>query len=189
VSVGQAGGRLVVVSGPSGVGKSSLLAEARKRTGARFSVSATTRRPRPGEVDGRDYHFVSAEKFREMIEADELLEWAEVFGRYYGTPKQPVRQAVAAGETVVLDIDVQGARQVHEKMPEAAFVLVAPPSLDELERRLEGRGSEGPDERAQRLRQARRELDAARECGFYEYTIVNDELDRAVEEMTAILRE
>ena len=122
----QTRGKLVVVSGPSGVGKSTIDKEVVERSGAIFSVSITTRQPRPDEVDGRDYRFVDRETFERMIQRDRLLEWAEVFGNLYGTPSEPVRQAIADGQTILLEIDVQGALQVHEKMPDATFVLIAP---------------------------------------------------------------
>ncbi|HUS48390.1 MAG TPA: guanylate kinase [Phycisphaerae bacterium] len=176
----KAKGKVVVISGPSGVGKSTLVKEAVRRTGASFSVSATTRRPRQGEDPLRDYLFVDRRRFEEMIQRGELLEWAEVFGEYYGTPRAPVEQALEAGRTVVLDIDVQGGLQVHEKIPDATFVLIAPPGRDELRRRLETRGTEQPQSLARRLEAAEREMSAAAESGVYNHTVVNDDLDKAV---------
>ncbi|MHC4295189.1 MAG: guanylate kinase, partial [Planctomycetota bacterium] len=135
-------GKLVVISGPSGTGKSSIAHEVVRRTSARFSVSMTTRKPREGELDGREYHFVDRTSFQQMMDKDELLEHAEVFGQLYGTPRGPIEEAIAAGETILLDIDVQGGAQVKAKMPEATFVLIVPPDEGELNRRLRERGSE-----------------------------------------------
>jgi guanylate kinase len=181
-------GRLVVLSGPSGVGKSRIRQDVVRRTAAQFSVSATTRRPRVGEVDGRDYRFVDRTAFEAMIAENRLLEWAEVFGQYYGTPAEPVRRALAAGRTVLLEIDVQGARQVRRAMPDAAFVLIVPPDDEELRRRLAGRGTEDADALVQRLATAQKELAAARNSAMYDYEIVNDDLETAVDEVVAIIR-
>jgi len=180
-------GKLVVVSGPSGVGKSSLLGAVRRRCEADFSVSATTRRPRAGEVDGQAYRFVDRATFEQMIADGELLEWAEVFDQYYGTPAGPVEQAVQKGRTILLDIDVQGGLQVYERMPEATFVLVVPPSREELARRLAGRGSEQPEDLAKRLAKADEEIAVARASGAYKHEVVNDDLTIAADEMTAIV--
>ncbi len=180
-------GRLVVITGPSGVGKSTIVTMVLRRTGADYSVSATTRRPRPGEVDGKDYRFVSRDEFRRMIDAGELLEWADVFGNCYGTPAAPVRAAVAAGRTIVLDIDVQGGLQVAGKMPEAIFVLILPPSDEELARRLRGRGTESDEVVNRRLAKAQHEIRLARQSGVYTFTVVNDILEKAVDEVAAIV--
>jgi len=180
-------GRLVVISGPSGAGKSSIVCRVRQRTGAVFSVSATTRRPRAGEADGRDYRFVDRDAFEKMVAAGQLLEWAEVFGDRYGTPAKPVREALAAGKTVLLEIDVQGGLQVHAKMPGATFVLIVAPSDAELRRRLAGRGTEPPDVVDRRLAKAREEIRAAEASGVYTHTVVNDDLDRAADRVVAIL--
>jgi len=180
-------GKLVVISGPSGAGKSTIASEARKRTGAEFSVSVTTRRPRPGEIDGREYHFVDRATFEKMIAAGELLEWAEVFGELYGTPARPVEQAVEAGRTILLDVDVQGGRQVHEKMPSATFILIVPPSPEELARRLDRRGTEAPAELESRLARADAEIAAARESGIYGHVVVNDDLDQAIDRVVEIM--
>ena len=174
--------RLTVLAGPTAVGKGTVSADVRARyPDVWLSVSATTRDPRPGEVDGVHYHFVSAERFDEMAERGELLEWAVVHGRNrYGTPRRPVEERLAAGEPALLEIDLQGARQVRRTMPEALFVFLAPPSWEELERRLIGRGTEGPEERARRLETARVELAAEAE---FDVTIVNDEVHRATDEL------
>ncbi len=182
-------GKLVVVSGPSGVGKTTIVREVARRTGAAFSVSVTTRPRRQDETDGDDYRFVDLARFEEMIARDELLEWAEVFGQYYGTPAGPVRRAIEAGRTVLLDIDVQGGRQVAEKMPEATFVLIVPPSEAELARRLRVRGSEDEEALADRLAKAGAEIDTARSCGAYNHTVVNDDLETAIALIERIINE
>lgn len=182
-------GKLVVVSGPSGVGKSTIVRQVLRRTGADWSVSATTRAPRPGEVDGRDYRFVDRETFRELIESGRMLEHAEVFGDWYGTPAGPVERAVREGRAIVLDIDVQGAVQVHRRMPDATFVLIVPPSDAELERRLRSRGTEVPEALERRLEKARREIADAEASGAYNHVVVNDDLARAVEEVVDIVKE
>ncbi len=181
-------GKLVVVSGPSGVGKSTLCKEVMRRTGAQFSVSATTRAPRDGEVDGRDYHFVSRQAFEEMIRAGKLLEWAEVFGNLYGTPGEPVREAISQARTIILDIDVQGGLQVHRAMPQATFVLVLPPSPQELARRLSGRGSEGRAALESRLEKAEWEINLAQRSGIYKHVVVNDDLERATLRLMEIVQ-
>ncbi len=180
-------GKLLVVTGPSGVGKSTITSEVLERTNVRFSVSVTTRSPRPDEVDGRHYCFVDNTKFMKMVEQDELLEWAEVFGNYYGTPEEPVRRMVASGGKLLLEIDVRGGIQVHEKMPDADFVLVEPPSIEELRLRLDTRGTEDKESLAVRLGKAEEELRMARESGIYNYRIVNDDLDVAIEELIKIV--
>ncbi|MCD4823311.1 MAG: guanylate kinase, partial [Phycisphaerae bacterium] len=176
----SAGGKLVVVSGPSGVGKSTINREVIRRSGAAFSTSATTRSPRDGEVDGRDYYFMDRPAFERMIERNELLEWADVFGNLYGTPAAVVREAMAGGKVVLLEIDVQGAMQVHEKLPEATFVLIAPPDDEELRRRLTGRGTESDESLQRRLGKARSELETARDSGIYDHVVINNDLETAI---------
>ena len=177
-----------MVTGPSGVGKSTILREVLRRTGAAFSVSATTRDPRSGEVDGRDYYFVSRDEFERWVDQGRMLEWARVFDRLYGTPAGPVDEQISRGGTVVLDIDVQGARQVHEKRPEATFVFILPPSLDDLRTRLAGRGSETSEQMEKRLSAAEAEIRAARDSGIYNHFVVNDDLETATNEVTDLIR-
>ena len=176
----------VVLAAPSGAGKTTLARMLVDRhTDVVFSISATTRHPRPGEQDGRDYHFVDDDTFSRMIERNELAEWAVVHGRRYGTPRREITSAIQQGKTVLLDIDVQGARQVRKMFAEALMIFVLPPSADELARRLSGRASEDPLERRRRLTHARKELEAVPE---FEYVVVNDDLDRAYAEIEAIVR-
>lgn len=178
-------GLLVVIAGPSGVGKGTVWNRVLERLpDARFSISMTTRDPRPGEVDGVDYHFVSREDFRRQIATGELLEWAEYAGNLYGTPRSWAQQQIAGGTVGILDIEVQGALQVRERVSDALLVFLAPPSLEELERRLRGRGTEDDDAVAERLTEARRELD--RRTAF-DVVIVNDDLDRCVDEVVAAI--
>jgi guanylate kinase len=179
--------RLVVLAGPTAVGKGTVAAYVRKHfPDVWLSVSMTTRKPRPREVDGVHYHFVDDAEFERLREAGEFLEWAVVHGRAkYGTPRGPVDRALAEGRKALLEIDLQGARQVRERMPEALFVFLAPPSWDELVRRLVGRGTESPEEREIRLATARQELAAQRE---FDVTIVNDDVRRASEELVSLMR-
>jgi guanylate kinase len=172
----------VVLAGPTAVGKGSVAADIREHhPEVWISVSATTRAARPGELNGVHYWFVSDEEFDRMIAEDDLLEWAVVHGENrYGTPRQPVDLALASGRPAMLEIDLQGARQVRESMPEAFFVFLAPPSWEELVRRLVGRGTEDQAERDRRLETAREELAAEKE---FDFTIVNDEVHRATEEL------
>ncbi|MBO0610159.1 guanylate kinase [Myceligenerans salitolerans] len=183
--------RLTVLAGPTAVGKGTVSADVRERyPQVWLSVSATTRPPRPGEVDGVHYRFVSHEEFDRLVEAGEMLEWAVVHGRNrYGTPRGPVEEKLRAGVPVLLEIDLQGARQVREAVRtmdglDACFVFLAPPSFAELERRLVGRGTEDAEERARRLRTAHVELAAERE---FDVTIVNDEVHRATDELMSVV--
>jgi guanylate kinase len=179
--------RLVVLAGPTAVGKGTVAAYVRGHfPDVWLSVSMTTRKPRPREIDGKHYHFVDDGKFERMREAGEFLEWAVVHGRAkYGTPRGPVDEALAAGRLALLEIDLQGARQVREQIPEALFVFLAPPSWDELVRRLIGRGTESEEERQARLTTARQELAAQTE---FDVTIVNDNVRRASEELVSLIR-
>jgi len=178
--------RLVVLAGPTAVGKGTVAAAVRtSHPEVWYSVSATTRPPRPGEQDGVHYWFVSEEEFDRMIADGELLEWATVHQvARYGTPRKPVEEALAAGRPALLEIDLQGARQVRETMPGALFVFLAPPSWEELVRRLVGRGTETEEERERRLATARVELEAERE---FDVTIVNREVHAAAEELVALM--
>ncbi|NAZ86758.1 guanylate kinase [Kineococcus indalonis] len=173
-----------MLAGPTAVGKGTVSADLRRRyPDVWISVSATTRARRPGEVDGVHYHFVSEETFDGYVERGELLEWARVHGRHrYGTPRRPVEEVLAAGRPALLEIDLAGARQVREAMPEARFVFLAPPSWEELVRRLVGRGTEGEEERERRLATARVELAAEPE---FDVTIYNDDVQRATDELVS----
>ncbi|MEI2827257.1 MAG: guanylate kinase [Dermatophilaceae bacterium] len=178
--------RLVVLAGPTAVGKGTISAYIRRHfPQVWLSVSMTTRPKRPGEVDGVHYHFVAPQEFQRLIDAGEFLEYAVVHGRAnYGTPRGPVERALAAGRPALLEIDLQGARQVRQTMPEALFVFLEPPSWDELVRRLVGRGTEDADEQAVRLETARRELAAATE---FDVVITNDDVRRASEELVSLM--
>ncbi len=178
-------GKLIVISGPSGAGKSTVVFKAMEdRKDLCFSTSVTTRKPRPGEVDGREYFFVDLDRFAEMIANDELLEHAVYVANSYGTPRKYVEDKLLSGMNVLLDIEVQGARQVAEKMPDAVKIFIIPPSLEELERRLVGRGTDTARAIEARLIRARQEY---QEADFYDYIIVNDDADRAAEELKAII--
>lgn len=177
-------GLLVVVSGPSGAGKGTICQALLERTPLAYSVSATTRKPRAGEVDGVNYHFLSVEAFEEMIEKDGLLEWAKVYDNYYGTPLKKVEEKLAAGEDILLEIDTQGAMKVREKFPEGVYIFILPPSLAELERRIRGRDTETEDVLQKRLAAAIDEIEAGK-C--YKYVVTNDEVDGAVDSVCAIL--
>ncbi len=178
--------RLTVLAGPTAVGKGTVSADVRARyPQVWLSVSATTRAPRPGEVEGVHYHFVGADEFDRMVAAGEMLEWAVVHGvNRYGTPRKAVEERLAAGVPTLLEIDLQGARQVRASMPDARFVFLAPPSFDELVRRLVGRGTEGEQERERRLATARVELAAESE---FDHVIVNDDVRRATDELVHVM--
>ncbi|HHB11796.1 MAG TPA: guanylate kinase [Chromatiales bacterium] len=184
--MGQAApGTLFIVSAPSGAGKTSLIRALMERDPwIRFSVSHTTRPRRPGEVDGRDYHFVTRERFEQMVHEDAFLEYAEVFGNYYGTARSTVEALLAEGFDVMLDIDWQGARQVRQRMPGAVSVFVLPPSRQALEARLRSRGQD-PEEVVQaRMRQAESEMSHYAE---YDYLLVNDRFEDAVDDLGSIV--
>ena len=178
-------GKLIIISGPSGAGKSTIVrALMAQSPGAYFSVSATTRGIRPGEEDGVDYHFVSRERFQELIRTDGLLEWAEYVGNYYGTPAQPVLEKLEQGCDVILDIESRGAEQVMDKYPEAISIFVCPPSFAELEKRLRDRGTNTEEDIQRRLTKGRSELEKAE---LYTYLIVNDDRETAAAQAAAIL--
>lgn len=178
--------RLTVLSGPTAVGKGTISAEMRRRRPDLWiSVSATTRPRRPGEVEGVHYHFVTPERFDELVGTGQMLEWAVVHGVHrYGTPREPVERELALGRPVLLELDLQGARQVRAAMPDARFVFLEPPTWDELVQRLVGRGTEGPQERERRLATARQELAAVSE---FDDVVVNDDVARATEELMTLM--
>lgn len=179
-------GVALVISAPSGTGKTTLVQRLRGEfPDLGYSVSCTTRAPRAGEVDGADYHFLSREDFIRRRDEGHFAEWAEVHGNFYGTPLAPCREMLARGRDVVFDIDVQGARQLKSSLPEAMFIFIAPPSLEELGRRLRGRALDGEDVIRRRLAAARAEL---REAAWYDALIVNDRLDDAYGDLRACMR-
>lgn len=180
-------GLLVVISGPSGVGKGTVRKALFKREGhnLEFSVSMTTRSPREGEVDGKDYYFVSKEEFKEQIKKGNLLEHAKFVNNYYGTPKDKVIEQLEEGKEVVLEIEVQGALQVKAKMTDAVYIFIAPPSWEALEKRLTSRGTESSDIIMERLTKARNEIMLA---SSYDYIVINDEIENAVDKIIAIIR-
>ena len=179
-------GQLIVFSGPSGVGKGTILAKYMQgRSDICYSVSATTRAPRPGEVDGRQYFFLTRQEFEKMIEEGRMLEYAQYNGNYYGTPSRFVEEKLQAGVDVVLEIEVQGAAKVRAACPEALLVFVLPPSFETLRSRLTGRGTEDEATVQKRLNAA---LDELRQASAYDYVIVNDDLDQAVEELSAVVK-
>lgn len=178
-------GLLLVVSGPSGVGKGTLLGRLiEHRNDCVFSVSATTRPPRPGEVDGEHYYFLDTKIFSEWVEEDRFLEWNKVFDRFYGTPLGPVEKHLSEGTNVILDIDVQGGVQVIESRPDAVSVFIAPPCLETLAERLQGRATETDEEIRLRLLTARSEL---KSMHHYQYVLVNDDLEAARAQLDAIV--
>src|SRR5437763_9227502 len=176
---------MFVITGPSGVGKGTLIGRLRERIPElELSVSATTRRPRPGEQDGVDYHFLTPERFQEHVDAGDFLEHATYSGNRYGTLRSEVDGRLRVGRPVVLEIELQGARQVREAMPEAVAVFIAPPSREALRERLLGRGTDPPEQVEQRLETAERELDAQPE---FSHVVVNDDLDRATDQLARIV--
>jgi len=182
----KARGFLVVLSGPSGAGKNTLLSAVLPRIpDLKYSVSATTRPPRPGEKHGVDYYFLQDDEFQEMIDRGEFLEWAEFAGYRYGPPRRFVEECLAQGLTVITDIDIQGARQIKQRMPDGVFVFLLPPSFEELEKRLHKRGTDSSEAIGRRLKIALEEVAAIVD---YDYWILNRDLEEACEQLVAIIR-
>jgi guanylate kinase len=180
-------GRLVVISAPSGAGKGTVIERLLQlRPDLMVSRSSTTRQARPGEVDGESYDFISREAFNAMIARGEFLEYAEYVGEFYGTPKKPVYTRIAEGKPVLLEIDVQGAMQVIAAQPDALTIFIAPPSFEELERRLRGRGTDTPEKLEARLERARSELS---QTDRYDHVVINDDAERAAREISMIIDE
>ena len=178
-------GILIVVSAPSGCGKGTILAEVLKDEKFFYSVSATTRSPRPGETDGVNYHFLKKEQFEELIASGGMLEYAQYCDNYYGTPRDKVMEKLGEGKHVILEIEVQGAMQIREKCPEAVFIFIAPPSVGELRNRLSGRGTETAEVIEKRVSEAAHEISFAEK---YDYVIVNDRLEEAIEDFRTVVR-
>lgn len=180
-------GLLFIISGPAGSGKGTIVSRVRELAEFDFSVSATTRAPRPGEIDGVHYHFIDRARFEEMIRNDELLEHAEYVGNYYGTPRKPVEETLAEGKNIILDIEVQGAMQVKAKMPEAIMIFVLPPDFKTLLGRIRGRGTESEEVISLRMQKARLEISL---FDHYDYVVVNREgaVEDAAQEVLSILR-
>jgi guanylate kinase len=180
-------GKLIVLTGPSGVGKGTLLRALLKRhPEIYYSVSATTRPPRPGEIDGKDYYFTNRSQFEKLVANGEFLEWAEFAGNYYGTPREAVLRQICSGKSVVLEIELEGARQIHKSFPSVKSIFILPPNLAELEQRIRGRGQDPEDAIARRLRRAEEEIQAANE---FEVQIVNDNFEKALGAVEAAMYE
>ena len=179
-------GNLYVVAAPSGAGKTTLVRLLLEQEPAvHLSISFTTRAPRPGEENGREYHFVAVDRFKSMISAGDFLEWAEVHGNYYGTSQKWIADQLAAGHDVLLEIDWQGAQQVRAVFPQAIGVFILPPSMEELTRRLTGRGTDSPEVLTRRLAAAQAEM---RHVGKFDYVIINDSLEQALDDLRAVVR-
>jgi len=178
-------GNLIVLSGPSGVGKGTVLRRLLKDyKDIEYSISATTRPGRKGEIHGKDYFFLSEEEFFQMVDNNQFIEWAKVHNNYYGTPREYVEKTLQDGRDIILEIDIQGARKVRETYPEAVYVFLLPPSFSELEKRLNKRGTEDEKTKELRLKNAREEL---KELVNYDYQIINEDLEEAVEQLKAII--
>lgn len=184
----SASGLLIFVSGPSGVGKSTVCRRMASDLPAEFAVSATTRAGKPQDALGKKYKFVEEPEFKRLLEAGELLEYANVFGNWYGTLKSPVQQSLAAGKTVLLEIDVQGAIQVHRIFPDAMGVFILPPAEDTLLQRLRDRGRDDEATIQRRFQEARNEIQAARSCGVYDVLVVNDNLEQTIQTIQAAVQ-
>ena len=179
-------GDIFVISAPSGTGKTTLVRLLLSRFPTlSFSISYTTRLPRPGEVNGQHYFFVSEKEFKRSIARGEMLEWAKVYGHYYGTPLHFVKEKIAAGKDVILDIDIQGAQEVKKKIPEAILIFIIPPSWEELQRRITNRSTDSLEVIKKRLKAARKEIKVARD---FDYIVINDILENALQELTSIIQ-
>ena len=181
-------GKLVVLCGPAGVGKSTISTRLRDELGIRYAVSSTTRNERPGDDKGKRYDYVTTDEFFRRLDKDEFLEYAQVHGEYYGTPKHPTLDDLAAGKDVLLEIDVQGALQVRYQYPDALLIFILPPDEPTLLSRLNSRGRDPADDITRRFRAAKREIHMAKGSRAFDYMIINDELDRAVEEIIKVVR-
>jgi guanylate kinase len=180
-------GKLIVISGPSGVGKGTIIKRVIKRLdNVKLSVSCTTRAPRPGEVNGVHYHFITKEQFEKMIAEEGFLEYESFFDNYYGTPRQMVKDEIEKGNSVILEIDVKGGMNVKRMEPDAMLIFIAPPNFDELKKRLENRNSETPEQIVQRVARATAEMRYSTE---YDHVVINDDLDKAVEEVIGLIEE
>jgi guanylate kinase len=177
-------GLLIVISGPSGAGKGTICKALLKQSDFWISVSATTRQPRLGEVDGVNYHFLTKDEFRRRIDIDDFLEYAEVYGNYYGTPKSKALQAIESGKDVILEIDIQGALKVKESYPEGVFIFILPPSMEELKNRIINRGSETPESLMTRFKSAYKEINYVSK---YNYAVVNDTVEEAVKKIQSVI--
>lgn len=177
-------GLLIVISGPSGAGKGTICKALINESDFWISVSATTRNPRQGEVDGVNYHFLTKEEFKKKIDIDDFLEYAEVYGNYYGTPKSRALQAIESGRDVILEIDIQGALKVKESYPEGVFIFILPPSMEELKNRIINRGSETPESLMTRFKSAYKEINYVSK---YNYAVVNDKVEEAVKKIQSII--
>lgn len=178
-------GLIIVLSAPSGTGKSTICGRLlNSMANLKMSVSYTTRNPRPGEIDGVHYYFVNKEKFEEMIKRDEFVEWAQVYGNYYGTSKNFIDEMIKSGKDILLDIDTQGAKNIKKIFPESVLIFVLPPSIEELRRRLKNRG-ESPETMAKRLYKVEEEIS---QYSFYDYLVINDDLNRVLEDITSIIQ-
>ena len=181
-------GKIIIISGPSGVGKSTLIRKLAQRIDAKISVSATTRRPAPSEKNGIDYYFLAKNEFEDLISRDKLLEYTEYLGNYYGTPVEPVQDILNAGNNVILGIEARGAKEVAKKFPDAIIICLCPPSDEELAKRLRSRGRDDEEAVQRRIANAKKELELARKSGIYKHWVINDDFDKTVDELVKICK-